>query len=166
MKKVLFALPLAVAFAGQAFAVDPIEKQVTVTATIPTENFYVEPIGGNWMSDPQDMAWSSIQETLQPIRKQLRMKSTTGAISSYLLHQPAITAGAGSIGLDVHVNGTKLTTSTAVVVPAPQAASDSVVEFMIAAQAPNTADSKYIPGNYQGVVNMMFETVTPAGPGP
>lgn len=161
MKNVLLALPLAMVFAGQAMAVDPIEKQVTVTATVPTENFYVDPVGGNWMSEPQDMAWNSIQETLQPIRKQLRVKSTTGAISAYLLHPPAMTAGAGNIGLDVQINGTKLTTATGVIIPAPQASSESVVDFMILAQAANTVDKKYVAGNYQGTVNMMFETVAP-----
>lgn len=161
MKNVLLALPLALVFAGPAMAVDPIEKQVTVTATVPTEKFFVDPVGGNWMSDPQDMAWNASQETLQPIRKQLRVKSTTGAISAYLLHPPAMTAGAGSIGLDVRVNGAALGTASAVVVPAPQAASESVVDFMIAAKEANTVDKKYLPGNYQGTVNMMFETVTP-----
>lgn len=161
MKTVLFALPLALAFVANAYAVDPIEKQVTVTATIPTESFFVEPVGGNWMNDPQDMAWNSYQQTLQPIRKQLQVKSTTGAISAYLLHPAIMTGGAGNIGLDVSVNGTALKLTSDPVVPAPQAAAGATVEFLIAAKAANTADGKYVAGNYQGVINMMFETVTP-----
>jgi hypothetical protein len=161
MKTALFVLPLALAFAANAYAVDPIEKQVTVTATIPTEAFFVEPVGGNWMNDPQDMNWNSYQQTLQPIRKQLQVKSTTGAISAYLLHPAVMTGGAGNIGLDVSVNGTPLKLTPDPVVPAPQAAAGATVEFLIAAQAANTADGKYLPGNYQGVINMMFETVTP-----
>jgi hypothetical protein len=161
MKTALFALPLALAFAINAHAADPIEKQVTVTATIPTEAFFVEPVGGNWMNDPQDMNWNSYQETLQPIRKQLQVKSTTGAISAYLLHPAVMSGGAGNIGLDVSVNGTALKLTSEAVVPAPQAAAGATVEFMVAAQAPNTGNGKYLPGNYQGVINMMFETVTP-----
>ena len=92
MKYSVLALPLALMIAaGSAVAADPIEKQVTVTATIPTENFYVEPVGGNWMNEPQDMAWNSFQQTLQPIRKQLQVRSTTGPISAYLLNPATIT---------------------------------------------------------------------------
>lgn len=42
MKRTFLALPLALLAVGNVFAAEPLEKQVTVTATIPTENFYVE----------------------------------------------------------------------------------------------------------------------------
>ncbi|CAI8873815.1 Adhesin [Pseudomonas donghuensis] len=159
MKRTFQALPLAMLAAANVFAVEPLEKQVTVIATIPTENFYVEPVGGNWMNEPQSMAWNPMRESLEPIRKQLQVKSTTGAISARLLSPAVISSGANSIGLDVAVNGTGLTTTSAPVVPAADAAAGARVGFDVAAQS--AGPSGYVPGNYQGIINMMFETVTP-----
>lgn len=157
MKYSVLALPLALMMAaGTAMAADPIEKQVTVTATIPTESFYVEPVGGNWMNEPQDMAWNSFQQTLQPIRKQLQVRSTTGPISAYLTNPATITSGADTIGLDVSVAGKALTLTSAEVISQEQAAPGAIVGFEVAAQAAGTGG--YTPGNYLGVVNMMFET--------
>jgi len=159
MKYSVLALPLALMMAaGSALAADPIEKQVTVTATIPTESFYVEPVGGNWMNEPQDMAWNSFQQTLQPIRKQLQVRSTTGPISAYLLNPATITSGADTIGLDVSVAGKSLTLTSAEVITQEQAAPGAIVGFEVAAQAAGAGG--YAPGNYLGVVNMMFETTT------
>ena len=159
MKYSALALPLALMMAaGLAQAADPIEKQVTVTATIPTENFYVEPVGGNWMNEPQDMTWNSFQQSLQPIRKQLQVRSTTGPISAYLLNPASITSGADSIGLDVSVAGTQLSLTSTEVVGGELAAPGAIVGFEIAAQSAGTGG--YVPGNYLGVVNMMFETTT------
>ncbi|MFD2642716.1 CS1 type fimbrial major subunit [Pseudomonas japonica] len=159
MKYSVLALPLALMMAaGTAQAADPIEKQVTVTATIPTESFYVEPVGGNWMNEPQDMAWNSFQQTLQPIRKQLQVRSTTGPISAYLLNPATITSGADTIGLNVSVAGKVLTLTSSEVVSEEQAAPGSIVGFEVAAQTAGAGG--YTPGNYLGVVNMMFETTT------
>ena len=159
MKRTFLALPLALLAVGNVFAADPLEKQVTVTATVPTENFYVEPVGGNWMNEPQNMAWNALRETLEPIRKQLQVKSTTGAISARLLSPAVINSGANSIGLDVAVNGTGLTTASVPVVPAAAAAAGTLVAFDVAAQSAGAGG--YVPGNYQGIVNMLFETVSP-----
>lgn len=159
MKRTFLALPLALLAVGNAFATDPLEKQVTVVATVPTENFYVEPVGGNWMNEPQSMAWNPLRESLEPIRKQLQVKSTTGAISARLLSPAVITSGTNSIGLDVAVNGNGLTTTSAPVVPAAAAAAGTLVAFDIVAQS--AGSNGYVPGNYQGIVNMLFETVSP-----
>ncbi|MEE1923594.1 CS1 type fimbrial major subunit [Pseudomonas sp. 148P] len=159
MKYSILALPLALMMAaGSAIAADPIEKQVTITATIPTESFYVEPVGGNWMNEPQDMAWNSFQQTLQPIRKQLQVRSTTGPISAYLLNPATITSGADTIGLDVSVAGKALTLTSSEVISEEQAAPGAIVGFEVAAQTAGAGG--YTPGNYLGVVNMMFETTT------
>ncbi|MNP12515.1 hypothetical protein D3C76_1047500 [compost metagenome] len=70
-----------------------------------------------------------------------------------------INSGANSIGLDVAVNGTGLTTTSVPVVPAAAAAAGTLVAFDVAAQS--AGPSGYVPGNYQGIVNMLFETVSP-----
>ncbi|MGE8391518.1 adhesin [Pseudomonas sp. BIGb0427] len=159
MKRTFLALPLALLAVGNVFAADALEKQVTVTATVPTENFYVEPVGGNWMNEPQNMAWNALRESLEPINKQLQVKSTTGAISARLLSPAVINSGANSIGLDVAVNGTGLTTTSTPVVPAAAAAAGSRISFDIAARSAGAGG--YVPGNYQGIVSMLFETVSP-----
>lgn len=159
MKYSVFALPLSLMIAtGMAQAADPIEKQVTVTASIPTESFSIEPVGGNWMNDPQDMAWNSTQQSLQPIRKQLLVRSTTGPIFGHLLTPAAITSGADNIALDVVVAGTPLSLTSTEIVGMEQAAPGAVVGFEIIAQSAGAAG--YAPGNYQGMVNMLFETTT------
>lgn len=156
MKRILMALPLALFTATAAHAADPIEKQIQVTALVPTDSFYVEPVGGNWINDPQELQWNSFRAELQPIRKQLQVKSTVGPISAYLLSPATITSGTNNIGLDVKVADTTLTTTSTEVVSQAQAAPGTVIGFEIAAQAaPSTG---YVPGNYQGLVSMMFET--------
>ena len=159
MKRSLLALPLTLLFAGAAFAVDPIEKQVQIVAQVPTDAFFVEPVGGNWMNDPQEMAWNSYQQKLDPIRKELQVKSTVGPISAYLVSPAVIASGTHNIGLDVTVGDTVLQTTPAEVVSAAQAATGATIGFSVAAQAaPSTG---YEPGNYQGLVSMIFETAAP-----
>jgi len=159
VKRTLLALPLVLLCAASAHAVDPIEKQVQITAQIPTAAFFVEPVGGNWMNDPQEMAWNSYQAKLDPIRKELQVKSTVGAITAYLLSPAVIASGTDNIGLNVKVGDTELTTTSAEVVTAAQAAPGAIIGFQVEAQPATGAG--YKPGNYQGLVSMMFETAAP-----
>lgn len=164
MKKLILALPLAL-LAGQALAVEPLDKQVTVTALIPTEEFYVEPANGNWMNEPIAMTWQpgsgANPGKLMDVRNQLVVKSTTGAISAHLLAPAAMVSGTNSIGLDIMVGDKTLTVTKDEVVTAANAASGATVDFVVKAQAPTAANRKYVPGDYLAVVNMVFETVTP-----
>jgi len=159
VKRILLALPLALLGATCALAADPIEKQVQVIATVPTATFYVEPVGGGWMNDPQELPWNSFQSAFGTINKQLQVKSTVGAIAAYLMSPAVISDGANSIGLDVKVAGKSLGTASAEVVNAADANAGSVVGFQIAAKAPGTGS--FVPGNYQGLVSMVFETAAP-----
>ncbi|MDD1984128.1 CS1 type fimbrial major subunit [Pseudomonas asiatica] len=158
MKAFMLALPFVALVAGQAMAGDPIEKQVLITATVPTDNFYVEPVGGNWMNDPQEMAWNSFQGNLTPVRKQLQAKSTIGPITAHLLSPAVVSSGLDAIDLDVKIGTTILTTSAAEILTETEAAPGAIVDFEVAAQVPAGG---YKPGNYQGLVSMMFETAAP-----
>jgi hypothetical protein len=158
VKALLLALPFAVLAAGPAMAEDPIEKQVLITATVPTANFYVEPVGGNWMNDPQDMAWNSFQGSLTPVRKQLQAKSTIGPITAHLLSPAIVSSGVDAINLDVKIAGTVLTTNATEILSAAQALPGATVDFEVEPQVPAGG---YVPGNYQGLVSMMFETAAP-----
>ncbi|MDN5674889.1 CS1 type fimbrial major subunit [Pseudomonas rustica] len=159
MKRTLLALPLALFCATSAFAVDPIEKQVLVTAVVPTGAFYVEPIGSDWMNDPQELPWNPTRSSFGEIRHQLQAKSTIGPITGYLLNAPIITSGLDAIDLNVKVGETDLTTTPDEILNAAQAANGTVMDFVITAKAPGSG--AYIPGNYQGLVSMIFETAAP-----
>ncbi|QKZ03191.1 CS1 type fimbrial major subunit [Pseudomonas eucalypticola] len=159
MKRSLLALPLALLVAGSAFAAQRIDHTVTVTATIPTDTFYVEPLGGNWMNDPQNMSFRPADGGLEPIHKQLSVKSSTGAIQAKVLNQASMTSGTNSIPLTVSVGGKNLTLAGQDVVAAADASAGTVVDFRVTAGAkPGTG---YVAGNYQGIVNVVFETPDP-----
>lgn len=159
MKRLFMALPLALFTATAVHAADPIEKQVQVIAQVPTDTFYVEPVGGNWMNDPQELQWNSFQAAFDKIDKQLQVKSTNGPIDAYLVSPAVISSGAESIDLDVKVAGNSLTTSSAQVVDSAQAGAGAVVGFQISAKP--AANGAYVPGSYQGLVSMVFEVGAP-----
>lgn len=160
MKSIILALPLAMLFAGVVMADQRIDHTVTVTATVPTDKFIVEPLGGNWMNEPQNMSFKPVDGSLEPIRKQLTMKSTSGAITAKLMNTPTMTSGTNSIGLNVKVGTQALSTSSETVVNVADAAAGTVVDFLVSAGSkPN---SGYAPGAYQGTVNVVFETPDPA----
>ena len=158
MKALLLALPLAVLAAGSALANDPIPKQVLITATVPTAAFHVEPIGGNWLTEPQQMGWDPRQEALLPIRRQLTARSTVGPISARLEDPATIASGTDIISLNVRVGATDLTTTATQILAAQQAAVGSTLDFVV---APTVPTGGYKPGNYQGLVRMTFETAAP-----
>ncbi|MDZ5602073.1 CS1 type fimbrial major subunit [Pseudomonas sp. RP23018S] len=157
MKRTLLALPLALSFASAAFAApDPIEKQVQVTAVVPTAAFYVEPVGSDWMNDPQELPWNPTRATFGEIRHQVQAKSTVGSISGYLLNAPVLTSGLDTIDLNVKVGATDLDITPNEILTAAQALPGAVMDFVITAK--NPANGSFTPGNYQGLVSMMFET--------
>lgn len=155
MKK-LTLMALARIASTQAMATDPIEKQVTVSATIPTTAFYVEPYGSNWMNDVQDMGYNAINDSLMPVNKQLMAKSTVGPIEALLLNDATISNGADSIALVVSIAGVPLNTTAKPIVT--DATAQKILDFKVDATKPAAG---FKPGTYQGVVNMMFQTKAP-----
>lgn len=155
MKK-LTLLALAMIASTQAMAADPIEKQVTVSATIPTTTFYVEPYGSNWMNEVQEMGYNAISETLMPVNKQLMAKSTIGPIEALLLNDAAMSNGADSIALVVSIAGTTLGTAAKPIMN--DTTGQKVLDFKVDATKPAAG---FKPGTYQGVVSMLFQTATP-----
>lgn len=160
MKKFIALAPLAlVLVSASALAVDPIAHQMTVTATVPTDDFYVTPAGGgNWMNDPQNLDYNAQTKTLATFVRQLDMKSTTGPITAKLTSPVEISNGtpAQNIGLSVLVNNVALSTTSAEVLSATLSATGQTVPFQVrAADAPAGG---YAPGSYTGLVGMLFET--------
>lgn len=154
--KRLTLLALALIASTQALAADPIEKQVTVSATIPTTAFYVEPYGGNWMNDVQELSYQPSSDTLAPVRKQLQAKSTVGPIEALLINDAAISNGPDNIALVVSIAGTPLSTTAKKIMT--DVTGMKILDFQVDATKPAGG---FKPGTYQGVVNMMFQTAAP-----
>lgn len=161
--KVWIVAPLAMLVSAHLMAAEHIEHQVTVTAQIPSEAFYVQPTGGdNWMSTPQKLAYNPYTKKLDTLSKQLDAKSTIGAITGYLTNPAVMASGNDNIPLTIKVGGVALSTTSVEVMKAEDAKTGKLLGLeVIPADAPVAG---YQPGNYQGVVNMMFESEAPKKP--
>ncbi|HHQ4766596.1 TPA: CS1 type fimbrial major subunit [Aeromonas veronii] len=161
MKK-LSIIPALLLASNTLMAAERVEHMVTVTAQIPTENFYVQPVG-DWMSTPQKLTFNPFNQQLEPLAKQLEMKSTLGPIKGYLVYPATMASGKESIGLTVKVGGVALTTTSAELLTQADANTGKQVGLeIIPAVAPTGG---YKPGNYQGIVSMMFESEAPPAQG-
>ncbi|MCQ4055203.1 MULTISPECIES: CS1 type fimbrial major subunit [Aeromonas] len=161
MKK-LSIIPALLLASNTLMAAERVEHTVTVTAQIPTENFYVQPVG-DWMSTPQKLTFNPFNQQLEPLAKQLEMKSTLGPIKGYLVYPATMASGKESIGLTVKVGGVALTTTSAELLTQADANTGKQVGLeIIPAVAPSGG---YKPGNYQGIVSMMFESEAPPAQG-
>ncbi|MFM4711411.1 CS1 type fimbrial major subunit [Aeromonas veronii] len=160
--KMLSLFPALLLASGSLMAAERIEHTVTVTAQIPTDKFYVQPVG-DWMSTPQKLTFNPFSQKLDPLAKQLEMKSTLGSIKGYLVYPATMASGKESIGLTVKVGGVALTTtSTELLTKADANTGKQVGLEIIPAVAPSGG---YEPGNYQGIVSMMFESEAPPAQG-
>lgn len=164
MKKPLMIVPLALLGASAAvLAEDAVQHQVTVVATVPTENFYVvPPAGDRWLSEPQELFWNPQTNSLGSVRKQLEAKSTIGPIKAYLSEPAMMSSGANTIDLNVSMRSVELTTTATEVMPAALALAGTRMDVVISAKP--LASGNYVPGRYQGVVGMIFETAAPPAP--
>ncbi|MFQ2312976.1 CS1 type fimbrial major subunit [Aeromonas dhakensis] len=143
---------------SSVMADERVEHSVTVTAQIPTENFYVQPVG-EWINAPQRLEYNVYSKELAPLAKQFDIKSTIGPVNAFLTSPAAIVSGANQIPLSVSVAGHVLTTTSQEIMGSADSATGKIVGLDIVADAaPSTG---YAPGNYQGVVGMMFESAAP-----
>ncbi|MBW3811402.1 CS1 type fimbrial major subunit [Aeromonas hydrophila] len=160
---VWIAIPLAVLVSTNLMAAERIEHEVTVTAQIPTEAFYVQPSGSdNWMNSKQKLAYNPNTKKLDKLTKQLEAKSTIGSVTGYLTNPPVMASGSDNIALTVKVGGITLSTTSVEVLKADDAKTGKLLGLeVIPADAPVGG---YKPGNYQGVLNMIFESEAPKAP--
>jgi len=159
--KMLSLFPALLLASGSLMAAERVEHTVTVTAQIPTESFYVQPVG-NWMNTPQQLTFNPFSQTLDSLNKEMEMKSTIGSIKGYLVYPPTIVSGKDNIDLSVKVAGVVLTTTSAELLAQADANTGKQVGLeIIPAAAPAGG---YKPGNYQGIVSMMFESEAPTKP--
>ena len=156
--KMLSLFPVLLLASGSLMAAERIEHTVTVTAQIPTDKFYVQPVG-DWMNTPQKLAFNPFSQKLDPLAKQLEVKSSLGPVKGYLVYPATMASGKESIGLTVKVGGVELTTKSADLLNEADAKTGKQVGLEIIPAAAPTGG--YKPGNYQGIVSMLFESEAP-----
>lgn len=154
-------LAIGALFCSSVMAIERVEHTVTVTAQIPTDNFYVQPVG-DWINSPQSLEYNVYTKALSPVSRQLDIKSTLGPVRAFLSSPASIASGVNTIPLVVSVAGQALTTTPAVIMNAADANTGKIVGLDIIAS--NAPVAGYTPGTYQGVVHMMFESEAPPAP--
>ncbi|MCU1733029.1 MULTISPECIES: fimbrial protein [unclassified Pseudomonas] len=159
MKYSIFALPLTLMLASEcASAIEPLEGHFSLTGTVPTESFSV--VGpGNWMDQTQTLTWGGAGTSFGIFRQKILMKSTVGAISAYLVEPAHISNGDNVLSLMVQVNNVTLSEVPREVVRPEVAAPGVLVNFQT--WVPPSSNPQYLPGDYAGALNMMFETAPP-----
>ncbi|OXX52476.1 CS1 type fimbrial major subunit [Vibrio sp. V10_P2A27P122] len=156
-------ITLMVFASGSIMAAETVEHTITVTAQIPSENFYVTPVG-DWMSSTQKLQFNPNTQKLDTLSRQMEVKSTIGPIKGYLLYKPALSRVNGNeeIGLTVNFAGVALTTESQDLLTLANVQNGKKVGFeVIPDAAPNNG---YKAGSYQGVINMVFESEAPPAP--
>lgn len=161
----LFASAMLLSLSTASVANQIEQRQITVEADVPSTEFFVNALlGDDTFTAPQQLEWNSLSQALMPIRKQLHMGSTTGAIQASVTSS-TLTGSTLSrtIDLAVAVNGVTLTSTPTNVLAEQQAAAGKVVSLIIAPAETET----YTPDHYSGVVSLSFETPLPtAEPAP
>lgn len=165
--------PLALALlatlgATHVSAADPVDVQIQLIASIPSDNFYVVPAETGWISVPQRMEWTPNMGTgygqLSTLRKAFDVKNSSGAIAARLTDAggPYLSSGTDVVPLYVHINNKELTATSQEFINATEAAAGKRVDLTIAAL--DSPAYEYQPGEYTGIVNMTFDAVPPVTP--
>jgi hypothetical protein len=155
-------LAFALSASAAAFAVDPITHTIQMTATVPTSDFYVEPVDPTWIGKTQNLPWNPLNETLGSWQQEFDVKHADGSIHAHLDQSAIMYGGSETFALDVTFNGTALTTTAKEVVTAAQAANNYRTRLSIVPKKPTNG---YVPGDYSGTVALIFDAVvTPPPP--
>ncbi|OXX74220.1 CS1 type fimbrial major subunit [Vibrio sp. V03_P4A6T147] len=158
-------MPLVLLFSGSIMAAETVEHTVTVSAQIPSENFYVAAVG-DWINSTQKLQFNPNTGKLASFSQQMEVKSTIGPIKGYLLNKAALSRANGNeeIDLIVKLAGKELSTESQELLTLDNVRNGKKVGFdIVPAAAPSGG---YTPGNYQGVVSMVFESEAPVTPPP
>jgi hypothetical protein len=134
------------------------EQTFHVSVTIPTSEFYVLPVNPGFLDREQVMAWNPVSAELSPLREHFDVKNASGSISARLAAEPFLFNGRERIDLAVRFNGQPLSLLDTPVVDAEQARVGQRVRLEIAALKPVEG---YVPGQYYGTVQLMFDAVNP-----
>lgn len=155
-------LAFALSASAAAFAVDPITHTIQMTATVPTSDFYVEPVDPTWIGKTQKLSWNPLNETLRTWQENFDVKHPGGSIHAHLDQPATMYAGKDTFDLKVTFNKKALTTTSAEVLFEAQAATNYRAALVITPEKPAAG---YVPGDYSGTVALVFDAVvTPPNP--
>lgn len=156
MKYGVIALPLIMLFAaGTATAAEPIDKQVRLFGTIPSEVFMVmDP--GQWWNKVHPLEWRDGQG-FEPFQKKLLMKSSIGAITAHLTQPAQMTSGDKVINMTLSIDKKELSTVPREIVSLDDVGKNMHLDFVLAAEGLSIPAA----GEYTGTFGMMFETAPP-----
>lgn len=154
--------------AFSASAVTNPEVKFRLKANIPSQSFYVQPVG-NWNDGDVKMLWNEAALSLNAISHPLAMKNSAGGISAYLLEDAQLSNVDGTpIPLSVTVNNVLLTAGSSAsetILPEAEAATTRQVN-MVVTQTTKFSDADRPPaGDYYGDVTMIFDSVLPPDTG-
>lgn len=142
----------AVALSSGVAMAETRTMDVSIEANVAVDGLLISPVAG-WHNNTQVMTWDHSLQQLTPVTRQITMRNTTGGINAHLVTPARLTDGVNGIDLVVKVNGATLTTTSAPIVTAGDAATVRNVDFNVTSTAPET----WVSGNYSGTVYMVFE---------
>lgn len=155
-------IPLMLFASGSIMAAETVEHTVNVTAQIPSENFYVVPVG-DWMGSAQKLQFNPNTRKLESLYRQMEVKSTIGPVKGYLLYKASLSKANGDeIGLKVKFADKELTTVSQQLLTLSEVQNAQKVGFEILPD--KEPEGGYKAGNYQGLISMVFESEAPTTP--
>lgn len=134
------------------------EHRFDISVTIPTFDFYAIPADPEFLQHEQRMPWNLATATLDPLRTQFDMISSSGPMTARLGYEPVLSNGRSRFGLKVTFNKQVLTLSDTLVVSAADAYHGIRVPVRIDALPPAAG---FEPGDYYGSVQLIFDTTPP-----
>lgn len=147
-------------FSAESFAARE-EHRFEVSVDIPTLGFYVIPAETDWIHREQILPWNISTKSLGGMRKHFDLRHDTSAIEARLENVAFLSNGREeqNIYLRVSFADTVLTHETPrQVVSAEQARAGGRYALEI---QPITPAGGYKPGNYYGIVHLIFNAAAP-----
>lgn len=158
MKKIVISCAL-ISIPFIAYAAEQQSYSIEVVASVPDDSFYVMPVDGGWINEPQAMDYDYGTQRLRSIEKDFQYKSTLGGIQAYLTNTDSagssiLSNGQDTIPLKVSFNGIALSSSTSEVVSESAAKNGGRTNLRI-----EQKDEKplTVSGSFNGQVALMFE---------
>lgn len=139
----------------------PIQREFLLMMQLPRTNFIVTtPDSDQWFGRPQRMEWNMASRQFYPLKKQLLIQSSVGAVRARLLDDPKLSNGAESISLKVKLNQVELGLRSLPLLSAAEASEQNLVQLTISTK-PRSDGRPYFPGVYTGIVTLVLETSAP-----
>ncbi|MGE8323907.1 MAG: CS1 type fimbrial major subunit [Pseudomonas sp.] len=159
MKARFMAVPFLALVASSALAIEPIRKDITVEAIVPSVEFTVE-ADASWANKPVVLDYQADKEAFVPFSNKFQAKSSVGAIDAKLQQAATLNSESETIALDVKVGNQSLLLTPLEVMSEADAKEGKDLPISIEAIKPNNG---YVAGTYSGTVSILFETAAPSG---